>query len=297
MDSNILAIRSAADYDPEDEDALEDEEFSDENLLSDIALLISNLFKVFNVHLLPFFEQLLPKLTEFLDSKDSSGRQWALCVYCDLIEFTGEHSVNYQQYFLNGMGAGLSDASPDVRQAASYGVGVAGKNGGQSYFAFCMASLPHLFEIIGNQASRAEENVMATENAIAAVAKIISANKNNGNFPMNDVVVHWIKGLPLLKDRDEAEDTYGLLLELLQRFSLLIRNHPALNDQELLKYLAKSIAQALASSVLNNQAAISAGLQSALKQLLSSFDSNSKSSIAQSLNEQERQYLTSNGLV
>ena len=142
--TNYLGMRNAADYDPEDEDALQDEEFSDENFLSDIASLISNLFKVFQAHIIPFFEQLLPKLSDFLvkqvnqASSDSSGRQWALCVYCDLIEFTGQSSVNYQQYFLNGMGSGLSDPSPDVRQAASYGVGVAAKFGGPSYSAFCM---------------------------------------------------------------------------------------------------------------------------------------------------------------
>ncbi len=74
-------------------------------------------------------------------STDSSSRQWALCVYCDLIEFTGPSSVAYQNYFLQFMGQSLLDASPDVRQAAAYGVGVAAKAGGASYSSFCVGML------------------------------------------------------------------------------------------------------------------------------------------------------------
>ena len=289
--TNILVIRNAEDYDPEDEDALQDEEFNDENFLSDIASLISNLFKVFKSQIVPFFEQLLPKLSEFLASQDSSARQWALCVFCDLIEFAGQSSVNYQQYFLNGMGSGLSDPSPDVRQAASYGVGVAAKYGGPSYSAFCMASLPHLFTIVSDPASRAEENVMATENAIAAIAKIISANKAVVGFPMNEVVTNWIKGLPLVNDADEAFDTYSLLLELLQS------GHPSIRDHSTLKQIASALAQALSSNVLRNHEQLSARLQNSLKELFAGFDSTTKSAIAQMLDESQRNYLTSNGLV
>ena len=36
------------------------------------------------------------------------------------------------------MGQSLLDASPDVRQAAAYGVGVAAKAGGASYSSFCV---------------------------------------------------------------------------------------------------------------------------------------------------------------
>ena len=132
---------------------------------------------------------------------------------------------------------------------------------------------------------------MATENAIAAVAKIISANKGVAEFPMDQVVPHWIKGLPLLNDDDEAKDTYSLLLELLQS------NHAALADQDIIRHLAKVLTQTLTSKVLNNYQDISAGLLDALKHILGSLDSNSKTSIAYGLSEPERQFLASNGLV
>jgi hypothetical protein len=70
-------------------------------------------------------------------SKDASSRQWALCVFCDLIEFTGPSSTPYQPYALQFMAQSLSDESPDVRQASSYGVGVAAKFGGPTYGQFC----------------------------------------------------------------------------------------------------------------------------------------------------------------
>ena len=90
-------------------------------------------------------------------------------MFCDLVEFTGTASVAYQGHFLQIMGESMTDSSPDVRQSAAYGVGVAAKFGGPSYTQFCIASIPHLFNIINDPSARSEENLMATENAIAAI--------------------------------------------------------------------------------------------------------------------------------
>jgi hypothetical protein len=74
-------------------------------------------------------------------SPDALSRQWAIGVYCDLIEYTGPTSHKYQEYFLNQMGSSLSDPSPEVRQPAAYGAGVAAKFGGPSYSSFCVGIL------------------------------------------------------------------------------------------------------------------------------------------------------------
>jgi hypothetical protein len=66
--------REAEDYDPEDEDALQDEEFNDDNFLGDASNLISSLFKVYSVDYLPYFDQLLPKFSEFSVCNDFNDR-------------------------------------------------------------------------------------------------------------------------------------------------------------------------------------------------------------------------------
>jgi hypothetical protein len=57
--------RKEADYEPEDEEALQDEEFSDDTFLGDASGAISALFKVFGASFLPYFDELLPKFAEF----------------------------------------------------------------------------------------------------------------------------------------------------------------------------------------------------------------------------------------
>lgn len=57
--------REAEDYDPEDEDALQDEEFNDDTFLGDASATVSALFTTYKSDFLPFFDQLLPKINEF----------------------------------------------------------------------------------------------------------------------------------------------------------------------------------------------------------------------------------------
>lgn len=57
--------REAPDYEPEDEEALQDEEFSDDTFLGDASGTISAMFKVFGASFLPYFDELLPKFAEF----------------------------------------------------------------------------------------------------------------------------------------------------------------------------------------------------------------------------------------
>ena len=75
-------------------------------------------------------------------------KQWALCIFDDLIEFTEgvcvfflrivqahhhQTSLKYREHFLELMLRYVSDPSPEVRQAAVYGVGMMGAHGGPDY--------------------------------------------------------------------------------------------------------------------------------------------------------------------
>ena len=58
--------RNAEDYEPEDEDALQDDEDSDESFLDCLAACIHEIFKMYGVEFLPFFDQLLPAIDMFM---------------------------------------------------------------------------------------------------------------------------------------------------------------------------------------------------------------------------------------
>ena len=65
-----------------------------------------------------------------------------------------------------------------IRQAAAYGFGVMGMNGGPVYARACAEALPRLFTMINAPNSRSPENNTATENAISAVTKILKYNNS-----------------------------------------------------------------------------------------------------------------------
>jgi hypothetical protein len=270
---------------------LQDEEYGDDQFLADISSVFTNFFQVLGVNFLPYFDQLLAKLNEFLTNPESTSRQWALGVFCDLIEFTGPTSEKYKDYFLQQMASSLSDSSPQVRQPACYGVGVAAKFGGQAYASFCVASIDHLFAIINSSDSRSEENVMATENAISAIAKIIRAYKDSGLFPVDTVVSHWINCLPIIEDAEEANDVYSLFVELIEI------NHPGVSNIALLPHLISISSKALSMpDLLDGKDVLKDKLTNCLRSLLTNCDQNGKQKLAHVLDDSQKQYLISAGL-
>jgi hypothetical protein len=134
-----------------------------------------------------------------------------------VIEFTGPQSWKYQAYFLRPMMTGIGDASPDIRQACSYCIGLCGLKGGADYFPASMEALSYLGQVILHPDSRKRENITATENAISAVGKISQALANTPGFDLNTALSHWVQALPILHDQEEADFSYRYLLSLMER--------------------------------------------------------------------------------
>ena len=124
------------DADDDEENNPEDEE-SDENLLSELSRSYHELLKTHETHFYPYFEQLLPTLQAFMVHSNPACRQFAICAFDDLIEFTGPACVVYQSLFIDVMISSLLDPAHEVRQAAAYGVGIAAQFGGDPFVGHC----------------------------------------------------------------------------------------------------------------------------------------------------------------
>ena len=101
-----------------------------------------------------------------------SDRQWGLCLWDDIIEFCGEESWQYSDLYLQALARGINDQQPEVRQAASYGVGILGKCGPQAAQQMLGPFVEQLAKVIEGPLGRGGENpeqVEATENAIRLV--------------------------------------------------------------------------------------------------------------------------------
>lgn len=188
----------------------------DQTLLSDMNKAFHSIFKHHGSAFLPAWERLVSTYEEFLRSKDDTQRQWGLCILDDVLEYCGPESIRYAQVISQPLIEGCQSPSPAIRQAAAYGIGVAAHRGGAPWGQFASSALPYLFQVTQMADARNEDNVYATENACAAIAKIL--HFNNGQVQNAQAVVsQWVDTLPVTYDEEAAPYAYAYLAELIEQ--------------------------------------------------------------------------------
>ena len=188
----------------------------DQTLLSDMNKAYHCIFKNHGVAFLPAWERLHATYDQFLKSQDPTQRQWGLCIMDDVLEFCGEESFKYNNYIVEPLIAGCQDLAPANRQAAAYGVGVAAHKGGPQWSAFLGPAVELLFQVTQFPNARGEDDVYATENACAAIAKILHyqpACVQN----QQQIIANWIETLPVVNDEEAAPYAYAYLAELIDQ--------------------------------------------------------------------------------
>jgi importin-5 len=75
-------------------------------------------------------------------------------------------------------------------------------------------AMPLLLRVIEDPESRSVENVSPTENAIAAVTKIL---KHCSVPTTAEVLARWMSWLPVWEDNEEAVHVYGYLCDLVEK--------------------------------------------------------------------------------
>jgi len=204
------------------------------------------IFKNHGVTFLPAWQRLTTTYTAFLQSQDPTQRQWGLCIIDDGLEFCGEQSWNYSAMIMEPLVAGCRDQAPANRQAAAYGIGVAAHKGGQPWSGFLNAAMELLFGVTQFPNARGDDDVYATENACAAIAKIMHYN-NSAVQNQQEIITQWIDTLPVVNDEEAAPFAYAYLGQLIEQ------QNPAVIQQagKVFAY----IAQALEAETLQGQTA------------------------------------------
>jgi importin-5 len=188
----------------------------DQTLLSDMNKAFHTIFKQQGTSFLPHWERLLSFYDSFATNPDPTQRQWALCIFDDVLEFCGAQSWSYSSHLLQPLIDGMRDDVAANRQAATYGVGVAAHKGGEGWSEFVAASLPMLFQVTQRPNARVGDDVYATENASASIAKILHYNNSKvGN--VQEVITAWIETLPVINDEEAAPFAYAFLASLIEQ--------------------------------------------------------------------------------
>jgi importin-5 len=188
----------------------------DQTLLSDMNKAFHTIFKNTGTAFLPHFDNLLNFVDLFAQSGDPTQRQWAICIFDDILEFCGPQSWNYHGHIVEPLVRGMGDDVAANRQAAVYGVGLAAHKGGEAWADFVSASLPVLFQMTQRPNARDDDDVYATENACATIAKILHfcATKVAN---VQDVVTAWVDTLPVVNDEEAAPYAYSFLAQLIDQ--------------------------------------------------------------------------------
>jgi HEAT repeat protein len=227
------------DYDEVVQEQLEDEESDDIYVLSKIAEVIHSLFMSYRETFIPFFDQICSHFVNLLaPNRAWADRQWGICVFDDVIEFTGLASAKYQGFFLQPLALYVKDKSHEVRQAAAYGWGVLAQFGGEQFAGEVAKIIPSLVEVISDPESKESRNVNATENAIAAVTKIMKYNASNIN--LDEIIPLWFNWLPVVEDADEAPHVYGYLCDLVEQHNPHILGAGNSNIPRIINILAEA---------------------------------------------------------
>jgi importin-5 len=217
--ARIEERQEAANAGAEDEDDSESMQYAiedDESLLSDMNKAFHTIFKNMGIAFLPSWQRLMPFYDAFASSPDPAQRQWAICILDDVLEFCGSQSWEFKDHIIQPLINGMRDGNAANRQAATYGVGIAAQKGGEAWADFAAASLDLLFQATKVPNARSEDEVFATENACAAIAKILHYN-NSKVQNAQQVVESWIDTLPILNDEETAPYAYSFLAQLIDQ--------------------------------------------------------------------------------
>lgn len=188
----------------------------DQTLLSDMNKAFHTIFKNMGVNFLGSWQRLLPVYDAFITNSDPTQRQWAIGVMDDVLEFCGPQSWQYSDHIIQPLINGMRDENAANRQAAAYGVGVAAQRGGEQWSEFVAGSLELLLQITRVPNARGDDEVFATENACAAIAKILHFNSSKVPNPQQ-VVEQWLDTLPVINDEEAAPYAYSFVAQLIDQ--------------------------------------------------------------------------------
>jgi hypothetical protein len=280
------AMAAQEEMDAEDEEAMEEEELDYDNLMSEMARCIHSCFQTHGITFLKPFDTLIPQIQVLLNHPKTYCRHAAVCIIDDVIEFCNPASWDYMNNLIQPILPMVLDAKPDVRQAASYGIGVAAQHGGENQLAIFNQTIPMLLQALQDPTANDEENVNATDNVISALTKIM---KNlSTKIDTSSLVQPWFQALPIREDDEEAGPTLTHLLDLVEQ------QHPSIvGSPDSLVHLGTVIVSFLTSELLQNDVQVAQRAHTILQLLLQNFNDDVKTRLFNNVSDSGKALLSS----
>eukprot|EP01015_Nassula_variabilis_P025412 TRINITY_DN4966_c0_g1_i2.p1 TRINITY_DN4966_c0_g1~~TRINITY_DN4966_c0_g1_i2.p1 ORF type:complete len:232 (-),score=41.64 TRINITY_DN4966_c0_g1_i2:138-833(-) len=169
-------------------------------------------------------------------------RRFGVFLADDMIEYLGVELIPEEWPHLSeALLRYATDLSPDVRQAACYGIGViacSSANINLEQINLCLNVLVQAINIQkGNQNTELFNH--CRDNAIASVGKIIATHHEK--IDAVSAVELWLSNLPLKHDKEEAIKQHGLLKDILLAQSDLVMGPQGKNLPQILKIFGEVV--------------------------------------------------------
>ncbi|MED6158050.1 Importin-5 [Stylosanthes scabra] len=178
----------AEDFDAEESELIKEENEQEEEVFDQVGEILGTLIKTFKASFLPFFDELSSYLTPMWGrDKTPEERRIAICIFDDVAEQCREAAIKYYDTYLPFLLEACNDETPDVRQAAVYGLGVCAEFGGSVFKP-----------LVGEALSRL--------NAF-----------HRDSIDSAQVIPAWLNCLPIKSDLIEAKVVHDQLCSMVER--------------------------------------------------------------------------------
>ncbi|KAH0707960.1 hypothetical protein KY290_011992 [Solanum tuberosum] len=206
----------AEDFDAEEGELLREENEQEEEVFDQVGEILGTLIKTFKAAFLPFFDELSSYLMPMWGKdKTAEERRIAICIFDDVAEQCREAALKYYDTYLPFLLEACNDESPDVRQAAVYGLGVCAEHGGSAFKSLVGEVMSRLYVVLRHPNAIQPENIMAYDNAVSALGKI--CNFHRDSIDSAQVIPAWLNCLPIKDDLIEAKVVHDQLCSMVER--------------------------------------------------------------------------------
>eukprot|EP01105_Mastigella_eilhardi_P025828 TRINITY_DN7173_c0_g1_i1.p1 TRINITY_DN7173_c0_g1~~TRINITY_DN7173_c0_g1_i1.p1 ORF type:complete len:1147 (-),score=339.51 TRINITY_DN7173_c0_g1_i1:29-3400(-) len=213
--------KKLVELDEEDEQKLNADENVENNVLSSIIDCLEQLARQHPETHGPYFAASMVPLAASMCAADKPWyeRQKGLCLFDDAIEYSAPAvAASLLPSFMPAClsvtdGAGEPDG---LRQAAVYGIGVAGLRCGQAFIPYINESLRVLHVVVERPHARASHSAThVTENAISSLLKICEGQA--AHFNCGDELARWLSYLPITEEVVEGIYCYETLCRFVEQ--------------------------------------------------------------------------------
>lgn len=237
-------------YSDDEEDSDEDEIIDEldreveevEDVLVSIADVMGSMFKTHKENTLDVVNLLLNTLLPKYFQTNASNFEVKMGIYIvdDMIEFLGQELLPKIWPELAKILLSYCDSTdPPLRQACIFGIGEFAVNTKKDFHLFSEALLNGVDKALmfTNDNQNLKQWNLARDNAISSMHKFLKYQPSYINY--DEVLLKWIKALPLQYDELESEKNIKFLLEILQNQSDKVLGQNNSNLPKILRILCK----------------------------------------------------------